>query len=110
MAACVALRVCVTNSCRACACVFAVLGKLAHAHICCTRRLTLSQSFFKYSYEALMANEFRGETFTCTNTSDTTAATQCITTGEQVLQVYGMTDVVRHSRSWVVLLCVYAAV
>jgi len=43
-------------------------------------------SFFRYSYEALLANEFRGLQFACNNSS-------CIPTGEVELQRLGMADV-----------------
>jgi ABC-type multidrug transport system permease subunit len=44
-------------------------------------------SFFRYSYPALMINEFLGETFTCGLTN----STACLRTGEQVLLTYGIT-------------------
>jgi hypothetical protein len=43
-------------------------------------------SFFRYTYPALMINEFLGETFTCGLTNST-----CLRTGEQVLLSYGIT-------------------
>jgi hypothetical protein len=49
-------------------------------------------SFIKYSYEALVFNEFSNETFVC-RTSELVKGICPITTGEQVLKAIGFQDV-----------------
>jgi ABC-type multidrug transport system permease subunit len=57
-------------------------------------------SFFRYSYPALMVNEFLGAKFSCESAN----ATNCVTTGEEVLKNFAIpaeADLVWH---WIVVL------
>ncbi len=57
-------------------------------------------SFFRYTYPALMINEFLGETFTCSLTN----STGCFRTGEQVLLAYGITPDANIVWQWILVL------
>ncbi|KAJ1801207.1 hypothetical protein LPJ59_000481 [Coemansia sp. RSA 2399] len=60
-----------------------------------------------YTYAALVKNEFAGQTFDCT-----TQGTQCYTTGEQVIRVYGMDrfDILHYALFLLLMAAVFNAI